>query len=138
MTFRKAVKVTENNFENIFSKLVNNGELLTMNFECFAYRWMEATHRHIRARIRTHTYTHTLTYTHIHTHARTYTKQGVALHILVSGISSEGVVYHHSDTFPDGATARVHVTLWKDCIAMSIMCCKREPFISFGNINVFL
>ena len=94
-------------------------------------------HTHTLAYPHTHTYTHT--HIHWHTYARTYIhKQFVALHILVSAISSAGVVYHHSDAFPDGATARVHVTLWKDCIAMSMMCCKREPFISFGNINVFL
>ena len=118
---------------------VNNGELLTMNFEYSASRWMEVTHTHIGASTHTHTYTHTHTHIHSHTHARPYIhKQGLALHILVSGISSDGVVYHHSDAFTDGATARVNVTLWKDCIAMSMMCCKREPFISFGNINVFL
>ena len=87
-------------FENIFSNFVDNGELLTMNFEYSASIWMKATHTH--------------THTHSHTHARAYIhKQGIALHILVSGISSEGVVYHHSDAFPDVATARVHVTLWK-------------------------
>ena len=95
--------------------------------------------RHTQTYARVPAHTHTHTHIHSHTHACAYIhKQGVALHILVSSISSEGVVYHHSDTFPDGATLRVHVTLWKDCIAMSMMCCKREPFISFGNINVFL
>ena len=84
--------------------------------------------RHTHTRVYPHT--HTLTYTRAYIH-----KQGVALHILVSGISSEGVVYHHSDTFPNWTTAQVHGTLWKDCIAMSLLCCKREPFISFGNIK---
>ena len=100
-----------------------------MNFEYSASRWMEATHTH------THAYPPP---THTHTDARAYVnKQGVTLHILVSSISLEGVVYHHSDVSPDGATAPVHVTLWKDCIAMSMVCCKREPFISFGNIMSF-
>ena len=109
-----------------------------MNFEYSASRWMEATH--IYARIFTHTQTHTRTQTHTHTYTHTCTcvhtkKQSVTLHILVSSISSEGVVYHYSDVSTDGKTARFHVTLWTDCIAMSMMCCKREPFISFGNIK---
>ena len=74
---------------------------------------MEATH--IYARVSTHTHTntntHKHTHTHTHMHVRTYKKQGVTLHILVSSISSEDVVYHHSDVSPDGTTARVHVTL---------------------------
>ena len=90
---------------------------------------MEATH--IYARVSTHTYTHTHTHAHTHTHiyiythtnthththtytytcTRVHTKMGVTLHILVSSISSEGVVYHHSDVSPHGATAPVHVTL---------------------------
>ena len=90
--------------------------------------------RHIYMHAYPNTHTHTQTYTHTHEHSYIQ-KQGVTLHILVSSISSEGVVYHHSDVSPDGTTARVHVALWTDCIAMSIMCCKREPFISFGNIK---
>ena len=103
-----------------------------MNFENSASRWMDATA--IYARVPTHTHTHTLTNTHTHACAYIH-KQGVTLHILVCSISSEGVVYHHSDVSPDGTTARVHVTLWTDCIAMSMKCCKREPFISFNNIK---
>ena len=125
-----------------------------MNFEFSASRWMEATHIYARVSIHTHThtYTHTHThtytqthihtYTHIHTHIYTHTharahiqKHDFKLHRLVSSISSDGVVYHHSDVSPDGATAPVDVTLWNDCIAMSKICFKRESFISFGNIN---
>ena len=68
--------------------------------------------RRARHKQYTHTHTHkyTHTYTHTHTHARAYIhKQGVALRILVFSISSEGVVYHHSDVSPDGATAPVRV-----------------------------
>ena len=122
-------------FENIFSKFVNNGELLTMNFEYSASRWMEATHTYARVPTHTLTQTHTHIYTHIHIHhARAHIrKQGVNLHILVSGISPEGAVEHHF-----GATAQIHVTLWTGCIAMSLMCCKTEPFISFEHIKCLL
>ena len=68
---------------------------------------------YIRARTHTHAHTHTYIHTHIHTHthARAYIhKQGVTLHILVSVISSEGAVDHHSGISPDGATAQVRVT----------------------------
>ena len=93
---------------------------------------MDATH--IYALVSTHTHTQTHTYTHTHAHSYMQ-KQGVTLHILVSSISSEGVVYHHSDVSPDGTTARVYVTLRTNCIAMSMICRKREPFVSFGNIK---
>ena len=128
-------------------------EYLLCIFEYSASRWMEATHTYVcvPAHTHTHTYTHTHTHrhthihththTHTHTHARTHThthiharayihKQGVVLHILVSSISSEGAL-----ELRFGATAQVHVTLWTDCIAMSLMCCKREPFISFAHIK---
>ena len=64
----------------------------------------------------THTYAHVPAHTHTHTHSHTHAcayihKQGVALHILVSSISSEGVVYHQSNVYPDGETAPVRVTL---------------------------
>ena len=73
---------------------------------------MEATHiyvrvpAHIHTHIHIHTHSHTHTHTYTETHTRTHThKQGVELHILVSSISSEDVVYHHSDAIAD----------WDDC-----------------------
>ena len=121
----------------IISKLVNYGELLHWTSNILHLdEWRRHIYTYAYLHTHTHTQTHTHTNTHIHTHARAYIqKQGVTLHILVSSISSEGVRYHHSDVSPDGTTARVHVTLWTDCIAMSMMCCKREPFMSFGNIK---
>ena len=117
-------------FLKIISKLVNYGELI---------QWISnILHQdEWRRHIYTHAYPNTPHWnTHTQTHARAYIKkQGVTLHILVSSISSEGVVYHHCDVYPDGTIARVHVTLWTDCIAMSMMKSKREPFISFGNIK---
>ena len=62
------------------------------------------THTHAHTQTRTHTHTHTHKHTHTHTHAHTHThKQGVRLHILVSGISSEGAL-----ELRFGATAQVH------------------------------
>ena len=69
------------------------------------------THTHIYIYIYIYIYTyiypHTHTYTHTHAHIH---KQGVTLHILVSGISSEGAVDRHSGVSQDGTTAQVHVT----------------------------
>ena len=74
---------------------------------------MNGSDTYIRARTHTHTHTHSLTHTHkqhTHTHARAHIhKQGVTLHILVSGISPEGAVDRHSGISPDGATAPVPV-----------------------------
>ena len=58
-------------FENIFSKFVNNGEVLTMNFEYYASSWMEATHAHTYTYAHIHAQTHTHTYTQTHTDTRT-------------------------------------------------------------------
>ena len=75
---------------------------------------MEATNTYVRVPTHTlahtHTYTNTHTYKHTHTHMHTHIhahthKQGVTLHILVSGISSEGAV-----ELRFGATAQVHET----------------------------
>ena len=70
------------NFENIFSKIVNNGELLTMNFEYSASRWIKATHTCACTHTHTHTHTHTNTHTHTHTHAHkhTYTRSHTHRH----------------------------------------------------------
>ena len=77
--------------------------------------------RHIHTCTYTHTHIYTVTHicTHTYTHVRAYMhKHGVTLHILVSSISSEGAVYRHSDVFPDGATAKVHVTNFVNrCVA---------------------
>ena len=105
------VKVIENNFCNKLYKIVNNAELLL---------WISNIHNrdqwrlqiHTRAYPHTHTHanTHTQTLTHIHMHTHTYMhrhthKQGVTLHILVSGISSEGAL-----ELRFGDTAQVHET----------------------------
>ena len=62
------------NFENIFSKFVNNGELLAMNFEYSQTRWMEPTHTYPRVPTHTHTHTHMLSFTHTHTRSRRLTR----------------------------------------------------------------
>ena len=53
----------------------------------------------------TDTYTHSHTQTHARSHTHVY-KQGVALHILVSGISSQGA----RELRFFGATAQIHET----------------------------
>ena len=110
-------------FENVFSKLVNNVELLQWISNILhvdEWRWHIYTQR-IPTRTITHTHTHTYTHTHTHTHTHAHAyihKKGVTLHILVSSISSEGVVYHYSDVSPDGATAPVRVTNFVNwCVA---------------------
>ena len=61
------------------------------------------THTHTHTHKHTRVLTHSLTHKHIHTHIH---KQDVALHILVSGISSEGAL----ELRVFGATAKVHET----------------------------
>ena len=61
-------------------------------------------HTHTCSQTHTHTHTHTHAHTHIYAHTHTH-KQSVTLHILVSGISSEGAL-----ELRFGATAQVHET----------------------------
>ena len=111
------------NFENIIYKIVNNAEfLLWISNIHHRDQWKRQIHAcaypHTQTHSRAHTYTYTHTYTHIYTHTNTHThtcththihahthKQGVTLHILVSGISSEGAL-----ELRFGATAQVHET----------------------------
>ena len=66
---------------------------------------MKQTDTHTLTHTQTHARSHTLTYTQTHTHTHIH-KQGVALHILVSGISSEDAI----ELLFFGATAQVHET----------------------------
>ena len=124
---------------NKFSKFVNKAELLLWISNIpHLDEWM----RHIQTRAYpppihthihtyTHTYTHTQSHTHIHARAHIH-KQGVTLYILVSGISSESAVYHHSDVFPDGSTAQFHVTNFVNwCVAW------RDHLIRSNTLNLF-
>ena len=108
-------------------------------------------HIHTHKCMNTHIHTHASTHTYIHSHAhirphakhmRTYDKHSQATHAhtyrhsytehCVVSISPWRIPRErcHSD-----ATAHIYVTLWTDCIAMSLMCCATEPFISFRNIK---
>ena len=110
--------------------------MLNYYYEYFEYspsRSVEATNTYARVPTHTHSHTHSHTHTHAHTHTHTcthtymhthtcshtymrthtHTQTGWTLHILVSGISSEGAL-----ELRFGATAQVHETNFVSwCIA---------------------